>query len=142
MFLALGATGLMAGSLKHFQVAELITAALGEKAAHNHGSEYGKLAAAMILQLTDLPSPGLWGVAEYFVRRPLSLLLGEGITVDNLNRYALARCLDKIHEYGSVRLFLLISYHVLSMLDISVTEMHLDSTSFHYDGNTRNEVGA
>ena len=141
MFLALGATGLMAGSLKHFQVAELITAALGEKAAHNHGSEYGKLAAAMILQLTDLPSPGLWGVAEYFVRRPLSLLLGEGITVDNLNRYALARCLDKIHEYGSVRLFLLISYHVLSMLDISVTEMHLDSTSFHYDGNTRNEVG-
>ena len=141
MFLSLGATGLMAGSIKHFHVAEMLTDAFGGKTAHNHGPEYGTLASAMLLTLTDLPSPGLWGVSEYFVRRPINLLLGDDVSADDLNRYALARCLDKIHEYGPVRLFMLLSYHVMTVLGIDVTEVHLDSTSFHYDGHTRNEVG-
>ena len=57
----LAAFGLIAGSLNHFKIADVINETLGHKTAYNSGLDYGTMVSAMILQLTDAPHPGLWG---------------------------------------------------------------------------------
>ena len=62
--LSLDSLGLVAASLQKFRVPEIINCALGDKTATNSGVDYGTLASAMLLQLTDIPFQGLWGVQE------------------------------------------------------------------------------
>ena len=137
----LAAFGLIAGSLNHFKIADVINETLGHKTAYNSGLDYGTMVSAMILQLTDAPHPGLWGLSEFNRTTPLALLLGKNVDPSELNRHALARCLDAIHRIGPEYLFMKVSKQVFSMLGISVEEIHIDSTSFHYDGASRQEKG-
>lgn len=136
--LNLDSMGLVAGSLRHFKVPYIINEAL-HKTAHNSGVDYGSLVVAMLLQLTYVPYQGLWNLSEFHRRSPLYLLLGVDISSKDLNRYALGRCLDAIHKFGPQRLYLAIAAQVLSMLGISIKEIHIDSTSYHYDGQSRQE---
>ena len=138
--LSLDSLGLVAASLQKFRVPEIINCALGDKTATNSGVNYGTLASAMLLQLTDMPFQGLWGVQEYYIRRPVALLLDPKVQVEELNRYALARCLDKIHDFGPVRLYLMVAAYIAEVMGVNITELHCDSTSFHYDGETREEL--
>lgn len=133
------AHGLVAGSLNHFNIPDAINKALGDKTAYNSGLDYGSQVTAMLLQMTDSPHQGLWGVADFHQQSPLALLLGKHVDPSELNRHVLGRCLDAIHLFGPERLFMLLSKQVLSILGISVEEVHIDSTSFHYDGATRQE---
>ncbi len=133
------AHGLVVGSLAHFKVAKVVNEALGNKDAYNHGVDYGSLVSAMVIQMCDAPHPGMWGVEDFFLKRPLALLLGQHIEPSALNRHALSRCLDRINLFGPERLFMQVSRTVLDVLDITVKESHIDSTSFHYDGHSRQD---
>lgn len=137
--LGLYAQGLVAASLIHFKIPEIINDALGQKSTYNSGLDYGSLVVAMVLQLTDDTHPGLWRVGQFYQKRPLPLLFGKTVYPSEINRYALGRCLDAIHKFGPERLFMGVSRHVLTVLGISVEEAHIDSTSFHYDGASRQE---
>lgn len=133
------AHGLVAGSLNHFKIPRIINDALGEKSAYNSGLDYGSLVSAMVMQMCDSPHPGLWGVENFLRYRPLALLLGKDIDPIAINRHALGRCLDAIHQFGPERLFMMVSRQVMTVLDIHVKMVHIDSTSFHYDGESRQE---
>lgn len=133
------AHGLVAGSLKHFKIPEIVNEALGDKSAYNGGLDYGSLVSAMVLQMCDSPHQGLWGVEDFLLQRPLALLLGKDIDPSALNRHALGRCMDAIHQFGPERLFLMISRQVMTVMGIQVTVLHIDSTSFHYDGDSNQE---
>ena len=136
--LTLDSMGLVAGTLRHFKVPDIINEAIHKK-AHNSGIDYGSLVVAMLLQLTYVPYQGLWNLNEFHEDSPLCLLLGVDIDAKDLNRYALGRCLDAIHKFGPERLYLAIAAQVLSELDITIKEVHIDSTSYHYDGQSKQE---
>ena len=63
------------------------------------------------------------------------------ISSHDLNRDVLSRALDAIAEYGPERLFLKCAKAVSSKLGIKPDTVHLDTTSFHYEGRTRTEEG-
>src|SRR5574344_1892455 len=54
----------------------------------------------------------------------------------DLNRTVLARCLDDIAEFGGENLYLTCAKQVIDSLNIKVTEAPIDSTLFHYDGES------
>ena len=74
--LTLDSMGLVAGSLRHFKVPDIINEAIHKK-AHNSGIDYGSLVVAMLLQLTYVPYQGLWNLNEFHEDSPLFLLLGS-----------------------------------------------------------------
>lgn len=133
------AHGLVAGSLEHFKVPEVINSALGHNSSYNCGLDYGALVSAMVMQMCDAHRPGLWGVEDFLRQKPLPLLLGKDIDPSALNRHTLSRCLDSIHQFGPERLFLLVAREVISVMGLNVQEVHIDSTSFHYDGSSKQE---
>ena len=63
------------------------------------------------------------------------------ISSHDLNRDVPSRALDAVAEYGPERLFLKCAKAVSSKLGIKPDTVHLDSTSFHYEGRTRIEEG-
>ncbi len=63
------------------------------------------------------------------------------ISSHDLNRDVPSRALDAIAEYGPERLFLKCAKAVSSKLGIKPDTVHLDTTSFHYEGRTRTEEG-
>ena len=84
-----------------------------------------------------VPYQTLSGTAEYFDNLPLGALIQDKITSKDLGRAVLSRFLDIVHDYGSEKLYLECASAVIKSLKIKVTESHIDSTSFHYDGNSK-----
>ncbi|MBU2060307.1 MAG: DUF4277 domain-containing protein [Bacteroidetes bacterium] len=53
---------------------------------------------------------------------------------EHINDDALGRCLYTLYEYGVSKLYLQLSEAVVEKLGLKTQALHLDSTSFHYDG--------
>jgi hypothetical protein len=60
--------------------------------------------------------------------------LGEGITAEQINDDRIGQVLDDLHEAGLSETFLGISLKAVSKYEIKVETGHIDSTSFHVDG--------
>lgn len=79
----------------------------------------------------------LYLVSDFFSDKPVSHLLGEGITAEMLNDDRLGRCLDDLYSFGLSELYSHLaakSYEILG-LDQEPRFYHADSTSFHVDGS-------
>jgi transposase len=70
----------------------------------------------------------------YFADKPVERLLGVGIKAEHINDDALGRCLDKLYDYGVSALYQDLSEKVVHHLGLPCSSVHLDSTSFHVDG--------
>lgn len=136
----IGGLGVVEGTLDYLEIQEYIDNLLPDKTAPNSGCSYGTLIRSIILQMTDSPYPAVWGIQEFYCSRPCSLLLGADVTSDALNRHALGRCLDVIYQQDPSKLFLQISYHVMLKLGLHPLEAHIDSNSYHYDGEGQEEL--
>jgi len=58
-----------------------------------------------------------------------------------INDDALGRCLDALYEKGVSCLYQTIGEAVVRHLDLPCDSVHLDSTSFHYDGQEKLNEG-
>lgn len=95
-----------------------------------------------MLSVLNVPYQSLYGTEEFYQEKPIHGLTGNStISSHDLNRYVLSRALDAIAEYGPERLFLKCAKAVSSKLGLKPDTVHLDSTSFHYEGITRAEEG-
>ena len=101
----------------------------------------GTIAKALTLQLLSVPYQSLYGTSGDFSRLPINVLLDSKIQADDLNRHVLSRFLDAVDEYGPERLYVKCAQAACSKLGIDISEVHIDTTSFHYDGQTRVEEG-
>tara|TARA_R110002167_G_scaffold345241_1_gene554907 strand:+ start:325 stop:1782 length:1458 start_codon:yes stop_codon:yes gene_type:complete len=72
--------------------------------------------------------------SEYFRNKPVDRLIGEGVLPEHINDDALGRCLDSLYEYGVSNLYQQLGEAVVTKLGLATEALHLDSTSFHYDG--------
>lgn len=134
--LPLGNMPFVAGMLDKLGLQELIDELIGKTGSHVEVSN-GEIASALIMQMLNVPYQTLCGTSEYFENIPIGSLLGHpGLEGKSFGRAVLSRFLDSVYEYGSERLFLACASQTVEKLGISVKETHIDSTSFHYEGES------
>lgn len=134
--MSLGTMPFVAGMIDKLGLQELIDELIGKEGSHVAVSN-GEIASALIMQMLNVPYQTLTGTSEYFENIPIGCLLKHpGLQGKDLGRAVLSRFLDSVYEYGSERLFLSCAFQTIERLNIKVKETHIDSTSFHYDGDS------
>ena len=103
---------------------------------------HGQLLVAMILNGLGFVSRTLHMVPDYFSEKPVERLIGPGIKAAHINDDALGRSLDKLYEHGVSELYQDLAQRVVQHLGLPCDLVHLDSTSFHVDGEYQAEHDA
>lgn len=99
------------------------------------GLSYGMLVKAMILNGLGYVNKQLYLTPRFFKDKPLETLFGTPrICAEQINDDALGRTLDAIYDYGVSELYEKISHKAVTLLGLTPSTVHLDSTSFHLDG--------
>lgn len=126
--------GLVAGFCHELGLAQTVDKALGT--SDERHISLGQLVTAMVINGLGFTGRTLHMYGEYFKDKPLDRLIGEGIEASHINDDALGRCLDACYEYGVSRLYQELGEKVVMHLGLETEALHLDSTSFHYDGKS------
>ena len=134
----LGFAGIVAGTFDHLELEKLIDRYIGKEGSHVKVNN-GAIAKALVVQMLSAPYQSLYGTTEFYAKMPVDALLNKDVSARDLNREVLSRFLDDVAEYGPDRLFIEAAGQTFKKLGITVTEGHLDSTSFSYDGKPKSE---
>ena len=124
--------GLVAAFCKELGLANIIDNALGT--SESRQVSFGELFVAMMINGLGFTGRTLHMYSEYFSDKPLDRLIRSGLKPEHINDDALGRCLDALYEYGVSPLYQDIGEAVVNHLELPCHSVHLDSTSFHYDG--------
>lgn len=133
--------GLISVLCQELGISKFIDEQLPNQSDHRHIS-YGQLLVAMILNGLGFVSRTLHMVPDYFSDKPVERLIGVGIKAEHINDDALGRLLDKLYELGVSELYQGLSERVVSHLGLPCDLVHLDSTSFHVDGEYLADIDA
>lgn len=95
----------------------------------------GRLVKAMILNGLGFANRALYLTPLFFQDKPVERLLGPGVEAEHLNDDALGRALDKIYAYGPDKLYAPLAAQAVQRLGLVCRFAHLDTTSFHADGD-------
>lgn len=125
--------GPVAGFCHSLGFADIIDKAIGG-AAPERKITCGQLVTAMVLNGLGFTGRTLHMYSEYFRNKLVDRLIGEGVLPEHINDDALGRCLDNLYEYGVSDLYQQLGEAVVAKLGLATEALHLDSTSFHYDG--------
>ena len=131
--------GLVAALVDEIGLVELTNEVLAPHPL-NHISP-GQVVKAMILNGLGFVSAPLYLFSEFFEGKPVEHLLGPGVTAAHLNDDRLGRVLDQLFESGTTLFFLKAAMQAVSRFGVSVSQCHLDSTSFALDGAYASETG-
>jgi transposase len=133
--------GLVSILCQELGVAEFIDERLPKQTTQAHIT-HGQLLVSMILNGLGFVSRTLHMVPDYFSDKPVERLIGTGIHANHINDDALGRCLDKLYEYGVSPLYQDLAERVVQYLGLPCNLVHLDSTSFHVDGEYQSDIDA
>lgn len=125
--------GLVAGMCDEIGIVDFIDDACGEQ-AKNKNLTYGQCVKCMILNGLGFVGRTLYLYSEYFEDKPVEHLLGVEVTPKQIDDNVLGRTLDKLFALGVTELYSKIALKAVKTLGIEVKSLHLDSTSFHLDG--------
>ncbi len=126
--------GLVAGMCDEIGISNIIDEACGQQAKNKHMT-FGQCVKCMILNGLGFVSRTLYLYSEYFEDKPIDHLLGVEIQADQIDDNVLGRTLDKLFSLGVTELYTKIAFKAMHTLGIKVKSLHLDSTSFHVDGD-------
>ena len=126
--------GLVAGMCKEIGIGDIIDQACGQQ-AKNKNLSFGQCVMCMILNGLGFVGRTLYLYSEYFEEKPVDHLLGIPVQPKHISDNVLGRTLDKLFSLGVSELFTRIAIKAMIKLGIDVKSLHLDSTSFHVDGN-------
>jgi transposase len=135
----LGHLGLVSGMIDEFGLVEEIDNIVGPSAGDRLLSP-GILCKALVLNGLGFSQRTLYMVSSFFEQYDTEFLLGTGIEASQLNDSVLGRFLDTIHEYGCTKLYGQLSLGICQKLGLHVSSVHMDSTSFHVDGQYNTDV--
>lgn len=133
--------GLVSVLCKELGIAEFIDERLPKQQTQAHIT-HGQLLVSMILNGLGFVSRTLHMVPDYFADKPVERLIGIGIKAEHINDDALGRCLDKLYKYGVSSLYQDLAEKVVQYLGLPCNLVHLDSTSFHVDGEYQSDIDA
>jgi transposase len=94
----------------------------------------GQAVQSIILNALGFSGRAMYLHTEYYQRRPVELLVGEGIEPEDLNEDCLGSALDALYDHGVTELFYKVASKALATYDIEHRFVHLDTTSFSLHG--------
>jgi transposase len=124
--------GIVAGIVDSIGIVEIINNLLGSEPGEKVSA--GQVVKAMILNGLSMMSQPLYMFPKFFELIACEHLIGTGVKPEYLNDDKLGRVLDKLFLKGLDTVFLAISLNAVKIYQISLLSSHLDSTSFHVDG--------
>ena len=94
----------------------------------------GTLVVAMICDTLSGRNP-LYKVEKFIATQDTELLFGSYINPANFNDDALGNTLDRLHEYGTHKLFTKISLNAAATFNLDLTTVNFDTTSVNVWGD-------
>lgn len=131
--------GLVAGMCDEIGLVEQIDKACGDQDP-NKNLTFGQCVKCMIMNGLGFVGRTLYLYSEYFEDKPLEHLIGVDVSPEQVDNNVLGRTLDKLFSLGVTNLFNTISLQAVKTLGIKIKSLHLDSTSFHVDGEYNSEL--
>ncbi len=128
--------GIVAGLVDEIGLVEILNQRLGIDSREKVST--GVIVKAMILNGLGFVSAPLYLFGQFFQGKATEHLLGEGIKPEHLNDDRLGDVLDEVYAGGLSELFLEISLAAANKFEVTRETAHLDSTSFHVDGEYQN----
>ncbi len=129
--------GIVAGLVDEIGIVEIVNQKLGIDVREKISA--GMVVKSIIINGLGFVSRPLYLFSQFFEDKAIGKLLGEGIKPDYLNDDKIGRVLDELYKYGLNSLFLEVVLEVIRKFKIQIKYSHLDSTSFHFDGEYKNE---
>jgi len=126
--------GLVSAMFDQLGLVELIDS-LVKQDLDNRKISIGTSCKALVLNGLGFSQRTLYMVSSFFDDKPIEELLGKGIEASYLNDTVLGRALDSISEYGTTKLYTQLATQICSKLELQPTLFHMDSTTFHVDGD-------
>ena len=122
----------MAGLVDEIGLVEILNQRLGIDPREKVST--GVIVKAMILNGLGFVSAPLYLFGQFFQGKATEQLLGQGIKPEHLNDDRLGNVLDELYTGGLSELFLEVSLAAANKFEVKRETAHLDSTSFHVDG--------
>ena len=133
--------GLVAGMVDELGLVERIDQLL-PKDEERRTLSHGQVVKAMIINGLGFNQRALYLSSHFFQDKPVARLIGEGIEADHINDDVQGRTLDTIYGYGLERFYAQLSVQAAVRLGLTCRTGHLDSTSFHVDGEYNSQLPA
>ena len=94
----------------------------------------GQAVQSIILNALGFSGRAMYLHPDYYRKRPVDLLVGEGIEPEDLNEDCLGSALDALYDYGVTELFYKVASRALATYGIEHRFVHLDTTTFSLHG--------
>ena len=104
----------------------------------------GQAIVAMIINGLGFSNRTLYLFPQFFEKKPVDILIGKGLTAEDLNDDTIGRSLDRMSSYGCTELFSSVAFYATEKEQIDKKFGHLDSTTFSLYGDYKSseEEGA
>ena len=99
----------------------------------------GQVLKATVLNGLGFSNSRLYLLSQFFENKPLDRLIGKNIKASDLNDDVLGRAFDTFFKFGVTELYSAIAVQSAKKLDIKPRVGHMDTSSFHVDGEYNNE---
>jgi transposase len=130
--------GLVAGMYDELGIGEVLDRTISQDTLQRQVS-IGQAVKALVLNGLGFINRALYLLPQFFADKPTERLIGAGIRPAHLNDDVLGRALDKLYQQDVTTLFTLLSAQAAQRLGLVGFTVHLDSTSFHVDGDYDHE---
>jgi len=134
--------GLVAGMYDELGIGKSVDTFISQDMQQRNLS-IGQVLKALVLNGLGFANQRLYLLPHFFDGKPVEQLLGEGVTASDLNDDVTGRMLDSIYEAGASDIYRVIAMQALQTLGLSCHMSHIDTTTFHTDGqyNQADEEG-
>src|SRR3989304_9365789 len=123
--------GIVAGICNEIKLIKTIDAEIEKPKRKVPG---GQAVQSIILNAVGFSGRAMYLPPDYYRKRPVELLVGEGIEPEDLNDDCLGSALDALYDYGVTELFYKVASRALATYDIEHRFVNLDTTSFSLHG--------
>jgi transposase len=124
--------GIVAGMIDQMGWVEAVNEIVGVHSLEQVST--GQVLKAMILNGLGFVAAPLYLFGQFFEGKATEHLIGEGVKPEHLNDDRLGRALDKIYSMGVTQVFTTLAMKAVEQFGVSMRSIHLDSSSFHVDG--------
>ncbi|WP_430640036.1 IS1634-like element ISCwa1 family transposase [Crocosphaera watsonii WH 8501] len=129
--------GIVAGLIDEIGIVKIINNKLGIDVREKISA--GTVVKSILINGLGFVSRPLYLFSQFFQDKAIEKLLGERIKPDYLNDDKIGRVMDELYKYGLNDIFIEVVLEVIKKFKIDLKCSHLDSTSFHLDGEYKRE---
>jgi len=129
--------GIVAALIDEIGIVKIINNKLGIDVREKISA--GTVVKSILINGLGFVSRPLYLFSQFFQDKAIEKLLGERIKPDYLNDDKIGRVMDELYKYGLNDIFIEVVLEVIKKFKIDLKYSHLDSTSFHLDGEYKRE---